>query len=172
MSQLFSPTKGFIFGSFLFDSIHFSQEKCCDIWNERYAISEHFFPLYNPLEDYYSKEMGQNLKRFFVIDFKLQEREDFVPAKLWADSIERKFMNNSNRIVNLDIGFLSLENFQLATGKPYSHRVYLGSGVYSDLTYIFEGKSYVSLKWTYPDYRDEKKIEQFNKWRAQLKASL
>ncbi len=169
MSDLLEPTPGFVFGSFLFNSEKTNETLCSDLWSKNYDISDTFIPLFNPLRDYYAKEMGEHLKRFFVIDFKPRPRSEFVAAKLWADDLERKYMVDGKRIINLDIGFLSLENFQLATGKPYSHRVYLSNGIYSDLTYIFEAGSFKSLPWTYPDYRDDEKIKIFNSWRAKLK---
>ncbi len=40
----------------------------------------------------------------------------------------------------------------LATGKNYLHRIYLGRGVYADLTLIYEKGGFQPLPWTYPDY--------------------
>jgi hypothetical protein len=170
MSDLLDPTKGFIFGSFLFNHSKISKEQCLELW--KYQSSETFEPDDNPLFDYYTKEMGAELSRFFIIDFTPTSRDEFVPAKLWADSLEREHMIDGRRTINLDIGFLALENFQLATGKPYSHRVYLRDGVFSDLTYIFEKKTFSSLPWTYPDYRHEQKIQKFNQWRSSLAEAL
>ncbi len=172
MSQLKEPTPGFMFGSFLYNEEETDEKNCSGLWCDRFNINDMFIPLFNPLKEYYSKEMGPHLKRFFVIDFTKRSRDEFVEAKIWADTLERKFIKNNKRTLNLDIGFLSLENFQLATGKPYSHRIYLRDGVYSDLTYIFENNTFKNLPWTYPDYRDEEKIKIFNNWREKLKQSL
>ena len=62
-------------------------------------------------------------------------------------------------MVNVDIGFLSAENFILATTKNYAHRIYLGQNIFADLTYQCLDGSFRSLPWTYPDFQDEKKIE-------------
>ena len=51
--------------------------------------------------------------------------------------------------------YLLYERFVLATGKNYSHRIYIGDGIYADLTLIFQKGAYQSLPWTYPDYQDE-----------------
>ncbi len=43
----------------------------------------------------------------------------------------------------------------LATGKNYSHRIYIGRGIYADLTLIYQRGAYQALPWTYPDYADQ-----------------
>ena len=40
----------------------------------------------------------------------------------------------------------------LASGKNFSHRVYLGEGIYADLTLVYRKGDFRSLPWTYPDY--------------------
>jgi hypothetical protein len=57
--------------------------------------------------------------------------------------------------VNLDPGLLTPENFILATGKNFSHRVYLGNGVFADLTLVYRNGGFHPLPWTYPDYASE-----------------
>jgi hypothetical protein len=95
-----------------------------------------------------------------------------VTAKLWAtfeeEKREVKKEKQAFRVVNIDVGCLSLENLQLATGKPFSHRIYLGKGVYSDLTYLFRKKTFEVLPWTYPDYRENEILRFFNLARQTL----
>ena len=62
--------------------------------------------------------------------------------------------------VNIDPGYLLFERFVLATGKNYSHRIYIGEGIYADLTLIYQQGAYRPLPWTYPDY-SEKAMGQF-----------
>lgn len=66
-------------------------------------------------------------------------------------------------MVNIDIGFLTLENFVLATTKNYSHRIFIGQNIFADLTYHFHQGEFRSLPWTYPDYLDDQK-KDFIKW--------
>ena len=63
-------------------------------------------------------------------------------------------MQDGKRSVNIDPGYLLYERFVLATGKNYSHRIYVGQGIYADLTLIFQKGAYRPLPWTYPDYAD------------------
>ena len=48
----------------------------------------------------------------------------------------------------------SVRPYGRATGKPAAHRVYLGRGVWADLTLIFRFGRFETLAWTYPDYAD------------------
>jgi hypothetical protein len=50
----------------------------------------------------------------------------------------------------------------LATTKNYSHRIYLGQGIFGDVHMQFTNKSYQPQPWTYPDYKDEKNVKFFN----------
>ncbi len=67
-------------------------------------------------------------------------------------------MSDGKRQVNLDPGILSEERLILATGKNYTHRIYLRNGIYGDLTLIYGKGSYRTLPWTYPDYSDPRLI--------------
>jgi len=57
--------------------------------------------------------------------------------------------------VNIDPGYVAASKMILATGKDYSHRLYLGEGIYGDFTLIFRDGQYAALPWTYPDYASE-----------------
>jgi hypothetical protein len=101
---------------------------------------------------YYEKEMGAPLKRRLISFQNHLPAETLPDAKLAAIEIEAQFSKNGRRRVNIDPGFLTLERFVLATGKNYTHRIYLRSGIYADLTLLFTGGQFVTLDWTYPDY--------------------
>ena len=102
---------------------------------------------------YYKNEMGDKLKRKFVFFKKLIQREHISDVKIISNNIENHFSETGKRKVNIDPGFIAPEHIVLATGKPYSHRIYLGSGVYAELTLVYENNGFISMKWTYPDYK-------------------
>lgn len=102
--------------------------------------------------EYYAGEMGGPLYRRFFLAADPAAREELVRAKVAAESIEDSFRDGGNRTVNIDPGLLTDENFVLATGKNYSHRIYLGDGVFADLSLVFEKGEYRALPWTYPDF--------------------
>jgi hypothetical protein len=102
--------------------------------------------------NYYENEMGLHLFRRMMAFKSLILQEDLAGIKIITNGMESKRLNRENRMVNLDPGYLLLERFVLATGKNFSHRIYIGKGIYADLTLIYEKGKYQVLPWTYPDY--------------------
>lgn len=101
---------------------------------------------------YYEKEMGSPLFRRIIVFKSLIQQEDLAAVKLRTNEIERVFAEDGNRQINIDPGYLLMERLVLATGKNYVHRIYIGKGIYADLTLIYQKNSYHVLPWTYPDY--------------------
>lgn len=116
---------------------------------------------------YYAREMGWPLYRHFVAFSPLISAGDLVRIKLEALRIEEEYLQGAARQVNIDPGILSAERLILATGKNYIHRVYLGQGIYADLTLIFQRKSFRPLPWTYKDYGEPRVIGWLNGLRRQ-----
>jgi hypothetical protein len=114
---------------------------------------------------YYEKEMGWPLYRRFISFVRLIMPESIADIKLITNELEKAHLDNEKRTINIDPGYVSLERVVLATGKNYSHRVYLKKGIYADLTLIFHGGTFQPLSWTYPDYTEEKVIGYFNRLR-------
>ncbi len=121
---------------------------------------------------YYEKEMGWPLFRRFVSFKSLIRPEEIVQAKLICNQEESKYSVDGRRRINIDPGTISLERMILATGKNYTHRVYLSKGIYADLTLIFRKGTFVPLQWTYRDYADPAVITYFNEVRAKYKVQL
>ncbi|UCG39806.1 MAG: DUF4416 family protein [bacterium] len=111
---------------------------------------------------YYDREMGHDVKRFFLSLGGSFQRGALAEAKLATNRIERDMALSGRRVVNLDPGLLTPESLILATTKPYYHRIYLAKGIYAELTLIFRKGSYEPLRWTYPDYREEWTRRFFN----------
>jgi hypothetical protein len=74
--------------------------------------------------------------------------------KVRTNQIEQHYGRDGKRSVNIDPGYLLQERFVLASGKNYSHRIYLSEGIYADLTLIYHQGRFQQLPWTYPDYAD------------------
>lgn len=123
----------------------------------KYGVVERLSPWYDfNFTTYYEPEMGAPLYRRFIV-FKEPVAQETLPAiKLWTNEIENAFFNNNGqRYVNLDPGYLTLERFILATGKNFTHRVYLHDGIFADLTLIYTKGGFQVLPWTFPDYATE-----------------
>lgn len=103
---------------------------------------------------YYEPEMGDALERRMISFERLIEQDELVEIKLITNEIEKGYSEEGKRAVNIDPGYLLMSRFILATGKDFTHRVYLSKGIYADLTLIFKSGSFRTLPWTYPDYAD------------------
>ena len=109
---------------------------------------------------YYEAEMGKKLKRRLAGFRPLILPEHLPEIKLWANDQENLHVNGKGgRKINIDPGYLASAKFILATGKDYSHRIYLGNGIYGDLTLMFQKGSFTTLPWTYPDYASSPLID-------------
>lgn len=101
---------------------------------------------------YYAAEMGAALFRRVLAFKALVAQERLAEVKLATNAIEQRFSVEGRRRVNIDPGYLLRERFVLATGKNFSHRIYVGQGIYADLTLVYTRGRFQALPWTYPDY--------------------
>ncbi len=116
--------------------------------------------------DYYYKEMGSPLYRKVFVFKPLIAQDELAMIKEKTNGIEDEFATNGNRAVNIDPGYLVSSRFILATGKEYSHRIYIGRKIYADLTLMYsKKKGFQTLEWTYPDYASKTMISFLSKAR-------
>lgn len=108
--------------------------------------------------DYYEKQMGKNLKRKILSFTRLISPESLSEIKLQTNELEeeiRREMKASQRVVNLDPGYLTPSALIMATAKNFAHRIPLQHGIYAHLELLFTKKEARTLSWTYPDYKTE-----------------
>jgi Domain of unknown function (DUF4416) len=135
-------------------------------------IEKEIGPLAFDFTSYYDVELGTGIKRWIWSFVGLKDRAELAKIKCLTNEIEQAYTVNGRRRFNLDPGFLTLENFVLATGKNRSHRIYLASGIFADLTLEFRQGTYRPLKWTFPDYADPELIGILNLLRESYKCQL
>ena len=116
--------------------------------------------------DYYEPEMGKPLFRRLMAFKTLIDQDALAGIKIMTNDLELKYSKNDRREVNLDPGYLLQERFVLATGKNFSHRIYIGRCIYADLTLIFTKGEFQTLPWTYPDYADKKLLTYLKQVRS------
>lgn len=114
---------------------------------------------------YYEDEMGFPLFRRWATFTELVPQDRLADIKWQALELEKQRTIDGRRQINMDPGLITAERLVLATGKNYSHRIYLGKKIFADLTLVFSKGSFQPLDWTYPDYRDEQSLWMFNKIR-------
>jgi hypothetical protein len=122
---------------------------------------------------YYQWEMGRELIRKWVSFADLVPQDAIVEAKLTTNRLEKELARpDGSRTVNLDPGYIVPSRLVLATTKDYAHRIYLGKGIYAEVTLIYRASEFHPLEWTYPDYRGRVALDFFTRARASYLAQL
>jgi len=111
---------------------------------------------------YYEEEMGKGLKRRFLGFKKLIPPERIAKIKVMTNKIEKRFSVKGKRQINIDPGYVNLSKLVLATTKDYKHRIYLGKGIFGEITLFFTNDTFQGWDCTYPDYRAQDYINTFN----------
>lgn len=172
MGEIKSPEPVKVFCGILFkeENILNSGLKKLEEYFGRYELKSEIFSF--DLTDYYSEEMGTSLKKIFVLFENLLSPENCSEWKIFSNDIEKQFSlipEKPSRQINIDPGYIEMSKVILLTTKNYSHRIYIGKGIYAEVTLLWKNKRFEFLEWTYPDYRTEIAINFFTKARERLK---
>ncbi len=126
---------------------------------------------FSDLTDYYAKEMGADLIKKFLLFRRPIDLENTADLKKDSNEQERLYLSGTDktRRINIDPGVLTLFNFCLLTAKGFSHRIYLGEGIYIEVTLRAIKGKLRPLEWTYPDYKTKNSINFLEFGRQQLK---
>lgn len=101
---------------------------------------------------YYEPEMGSPLFRRLISFQRMIRQNRLARIKIETNAIETSFSQKTHRQINIDPGYMLPERFVLASGKNFTHRIYMDEGIYADLTLIYQKGKFRNLPWTYPDY--------------------
>lgn len=153
----------------LFAGILFSDKGYIDIIRDKLSSTLGPIDLTSPTwpwkhSSYYEKEMGTDLERVFFF-FERPIHPDQLPdIKIMTNELEMGLFSDENllRPVNIDPGYITLAKVVLASTKDYSHRIYIGKGIYAEVTLFYENKTFRPFPYTYPDYRSDEYITLFN----------
>ncbi|RPI49840.1 MAG: DUF4416 family protein [Chloroflexi bacterium] len=121
---------------------------------------------------YYDAEFGPGLQRQIVAFERLISPAELPAAKRLANELEQSLAAEGRRRVNVDPGYVSLGKLVLATTKNHAHRLYLGQGVYGEVTLAYQQGRFRPWPWTYPDYGSEEYCALFGAVRERYKAQL
>ena len=111
---------------------------------------------------YYAAEFGEGLKRRFVAFVELVHPGKLAEIKLLTNALEMEWAAEGKRRINIDPGYVSHSKLVLATTKNHAHRIYLGQGIYAEVTLHFRDGTFRAWPWTYPDYASPPLIAIFN----------
>ncbi|HEX4999725.1 MAG TPA: DUF4416 family protein [Terriglobia bacterium] len=150
-------------------------------------IEERLTALYGPIDhrsetlpfdftDYYEKEMGFSIDRVFFSFTTLIDAQRLPEIKQVTNALEGEFAGRGGKVtrpVNLDPGYLENAKVVLASTKNFYHRIYLGDGIFGEVTMRFSNNTFQFFPWTYPDYQSSDYQEFFMRvrqiYRSQLK---
>ena len=128
--------------------------------------------------DYYEPEMGDLIDRVLFSFERLIEADQLPEIKRQTNGLEEELASTlktsqAKRPVNLDPGYVEQAKVVLASTKNFYHRIYLGGGVFGEVTMHFKNNTYQFFPWTYPDYQSKDYQEFFFRirhiYRSQLK---
>ena len=167
--ELESPPEGLLFAAVMVTDEELIPE-VNTLFEEKFSAIEKRSHEYEFVHStYYSREMGDKLIKYFVSFKELIDKQKLPDVKMQTMKMEEIFFYLKDGIhcrkVNIDPGYMTHSKVILATSKNYSHRVYLGKGVFAELTYLISKHGWKTLDWTYPDYKDSKVIYLFEELR-------
>lgn len=115
---------------------------------------------------FYNKEMGEGKIEGKLISFKdLIHPAELAHTKLITNKIEQNHTLEGDRTINLDSGYVHHTQFVLASTKPQGHRIYIGKGIYAEVTLYFAEGAYKPLKYTYPNYANQEYVSEITRIR-------
>ena len=122
---------------------------------------------------YYEHEMGANLTRLYVAFDPLISIAALTTVKHVTNQLETTWSQpQGRRRVNIDPGYLDLAKVVLASTKDHSHRLYIGDGIFAEVTLRYRQHTFQSWEWTYPDYRIPATLTFFHQLRELYKCQL
>lgn len=122
--------------------------------------------------DYYTPEFGPDLHRRIVTFQQLVSPSDLATIKRRTNELEWSLAREGQRRVNIDPGYVSLGKLVLASTKDHAHRLYLGQGIYGEVTLTYQRGRFRPWPWTYPDYADDRCCALFDEVRSRYKVQL
>ncbi len=124
--------------------------------------------------EYYSATMGTGLKKCFWVFERPFDPADLIERKLATNAWEAEYAAEAGhpepRPLNLDPGYLTLAKLILASTKDHAHRIYLGRGIYAEVTLYFKDGRWQHRDWTFPDYRRADYQQFFSQARELIRA--
>lgn len=122
--------------------------------------------------EYYEREMGSGLRKSYLLFADPVARDALPSVKRHTNDIEARLSHDGNRGVNIDPGYLARDKLVLASTKDFYHRLYLGKGIYGEVTLHFRNGAWRHFSWTYRDYRLPEVQQLLTRARAKLVFAL
>lgn len=116
---------------------------------------------------YYEREMDRNLTRLYLAFEPLISMAMLAAVKHTTNRLEAMWaVPPGQRRVNIDPGYLDLAKVVLASTKDHSHRLYIGEGIFAEVTLRYRQRAFQPWEWTYPDYQTPETLAFFQQLRT------
>lgn len=121
---------------------------------------------------YYDAEMGGALQRKFLSFERLHDMKNIGDLKIRTNKLESRYSVSGKRTVNIDPGYVDSAKLILFSTKDYSHRIYLGNGIFAENALFYKDGTFMPWPWTYPDYRSSEYLNVFESIRRLYRNQL
>lgn len=152
------------------EALEWARETSAAVWgpvaleSDRFAFTETSF---------YERSMGADLTKMFLAFERLVDPAALPELKQQTNDWERDCQQSGRwpevRPLNLDPGYVTEAKLVLASTKDRDHRLYLGRGIYGEVTLHFHRGAWCQREWTYPDYQRDDYHHFFTRCREYLR---
>ena len=122
---------------------------------------------------FYEATMGAGLVKVFFAFQRLIDPEDLPSLKhqtnAWEEQCRAQARWPEPRPLNMDPGYLTPAKLVLATTKDRDHRIYVGRGIFAEVTLHYQRGQWQARPWTYPDYQRSDYHQFFERCREYLR---
>jgi hypothetical protein len=122
--------------------------------------------------EYYTATMGTELKKQFFTFGQLVDPGQLAGVKRQSNDWEAEYAalarHPEPRPLNLDPGYITPAKLVLASTKDHAHRMYVGDGIFAEVTLSYRSRRWQPMEWTYPDYRRDDYQRFFTECRTWL----
>ncbi len=109
------------------------------------------------MTQYYQDQAGDNILRQFICIEKLINPGCLAQIKHTANRIEQQLAaslaTRFPRPVNLDPGYLEPSKLVLASTKNFAHRIFIGDGMWAEVTLTYNKGQWQVYPYTFPDFK-------------------
>jgi hypothetical protein len=145
------------------------KEETQSILKSRFGETDLVSELYPfDLSDYYEEEMGTELTRRWYSFIELRDASHLTDWKYSCVDIEEMFLDTfSNRMVNIDPGYIDFGKLVLASFKSAPDKIYMGRGVWAHTCLRYGHGQFTAPSHSFPDFIDGR----FNDFMLEIRRS-
>jgi hypothetical protein len=152
-------------------------EAACGRVIEAFGPADLTSPVYPfDMTEYYEEQAGPNILRQFLAIEQLIDPGRMAEIKHKANQIEKELAASLGtpfpRPVNLDPGYVEPSKLVLASTKNFAHRVYIGTGMWAEVTLTYNKGVWQVYPYTFPDFKSGRYNEFLSQVRERLVSQL